>query len=65
MKSYEAIKCECDVCGNIDDLSDVQSAIRYRIIDDGGEVLYVCVRCAAESFLIEEAMATLREYGYE
>ena len=65
MKSYEEIPGECGNCGQIDDLSELQYAIRYRVVTEEGEVLYVCVRCAADSFGIEEAKTALREYGIE
>jgi hypothetical protein len=60
---YEEIAGECGVCGQIDDFADIQTAIRFRVVTDDGEVQYVCVRCAADSFNIEEAKKMLAEFG--
>lgn len=60
---YEQVEGKCGNCGEVDDLCEIENAISYRIVKDNGTVLYVCLKCAATTFKIDEAVADRKLYG--
>lgn len=60
---YEQVEGKCGNCGEVDDLCEIENAISYRIVNDDGEVIYVCLKCAAITFKIDKAVADRKLYG--
>lgn len=60
-KSYSAPPEQCEECGSMDDLTEPEDQLCYRVEFEDGTVKWVCLKCAGVVYGIQEARDALAD----